>query len=130
MATSTRLPPVDSTRGAPLGRGWPNVARYAQTIVTTYADNPPRDANERRHLTVARASLHPNPMPRVHIQRVHTDTQGYDSGGAYWGLGKPLYYAWSDCGTIDLWFRAGDRIEACRELMRRVPSARLIRTSR
>jgi hypothetical protein len=46
---------------------------------------------------------------KVALQRVRLDSGGYDSGGAYWGIGTPLYWAGSDDGTIDLWFRATSR---------------------
>ncbi len=31
-------------------------------------------------------------MTRFHLQHVPLDTGGYDRGGAYWGLGDPLYW--------------------------------------
>lgn len=30
--------------------------------------------------------------PLLYLRRVLVDRQGYDSGGAYWGLGPPLYW--------------------------------------
>ena len=36
-------------------------------------------------------------MPvRMHLARVRLNQGGYDSGGAYWGTGAPLYCAWGD----------------------------------
>lgn len=32
---------------------------------------------------------------KFHLQRVRLDGGGYDSGGAYWGHGEPLYWACS-----------------------------------
>ena len=35
-----------------------------------------------------------NPEPRtVRLFRVRLDSGGYDDGGAYWGIGKPLFCA-------------------------------------
>lgn len=57
---STKLQPVGSRYGAPMGR-----------------------VEERRE-----------PEPRsVRLERVRINAQGYDSGGAYWGTGRPLYMA-------------------------------------
>lgn len=33
------------------------------------------------------------PNGRVRLVRVYLDSGGYDNGGAYWGIGKPLYMA-------------------------------------
>lgn len=35
----------------------------------------------------------------VHLVRVRLNSQGYDSGGAYWGHGAPLYVAQDDDGN-------------------------------
>ena len=35
----------------------------------------------------------------VRLARVRLDSQGYDSGGAYWGNGAPLYVAQDDDGN-------------------------------
>jgi hypothetical protein len=45
---------------------------------------------------------------RVHLQRVPIDRGGYDPGGAYWGIGAPLFCASSD-EDGDMYFRAADR---------------------
>ena len=71
--------------GADLGRrNWPN----------TYTDNVPADFAAQPH--------------KLHLARVYLDSGGYDSGGAYWGMGASLYRAWSEDSepTIDLYFRA------------------------
>lgn len=49
---------------------------------------------------------------KVTLRKIRLDNGGYDSGGAYWGIGQPLYWAGSDNGVVDLWFRASDRDEA------------------
>jgi hypothetical protein len=44
------------------------------------------------------------------LQRVRLDRGGYDPGGAYWGIGQPLY--WANDGADDAYFRARDRAAA------------------
>ena len=36
---------------------------------------------------------------KIHLQRVRLDSGGYDKGGAYWGIGAPLFCAW--CNSED-----------------------------
>jgi hypothetical protein len=60
---------------------------------------------------------------KVSLRRIRLNNGGYDSGGAYWGLGGPLYWAGSDCGTVDLWFRAGDRNAAKAHVRDTFPNA-------
>lgn len=36
---------------------------------------------------------------KLRLQRVYVNGQGYDSGGAYWGIGEPLYQA---SGAVEL----------------------------
>lgn len=49
-------------------------------------------------------------VKKLHLERVRLDSGGYDPGGAYWGLGAPLYVAWGD--GQEMFFRARDRREA------------------
>jgi hypothetical protein len=60
---------------------------------------------------------HRNNRIRFHLRRVQLDSYGYDPGGAYWGLGYPLFEAWDDGGEAYLTFRTGDR-EAAKETVR------------
>lgn len=62
----------------------------------------------------------PECFPRsVRLFRVNLDSQGYDDGGAYWGIGQPL---WCAIGEHDTWCqsraftRAGSREESIAEL--------------
>lgn len=43
--------------------------------------------------------------------RVHIDSQGYDDGGAYWGLGEPLYCLTNDADYREF-YRAPSRFAA------------------
>ena len=49
-------------------------------------------------------------VKKLHLERVRLNSGGYDPGGAYWGLGAPLYVAWGD--GQEMFFRAKDRREA------------------
>jgi hypothetical protein len=126
---TTKLPDVSSRYGAPMGRGWPHMAHHAKTVAAMYAAHPPTDETERRHYTVALAHLAPHPVaaPKVSLRRIRLDNGGYDSGGAYWGHGATLWYAASDDGAVDLWFRASTRETARTSVLAQFPSARFYR---
>ncbi len=51
----------------------------------------------------------------VYLRRVPLDSGGYDSGGAYWGLGVPLYAAQDQDGNTVI-LRASSREAAKRAL--------------
>jgi hypothetical protein len=44
---------------------------------------------------------------KVHLERVRLDRGGYDNGGAYWGVGLPLWRVWNELG--EAFFRAPNR---------------------
>lgn len=56
--------------------------------------------------------LTPGETPRLHLVRVPLDSGGYDSGGAYWGHGAPLYCVWDDETNGVQYVRAADREQA------------------
>lgn len=68
---------------------------------------------------------------RFHLQRVYLDSGGYDSGGAYWGQGTPLYqYAANQ--TVEFYgaeaqivgyLRAGSRLAAKGQIRVEYPAA-------
>lgn len=75
---------------------------------------------------------------KFRLARVALDSGGYDSGGAYWGIGKPLYLAEGDAlwleaeerdadGPPAFFIRANDREAARAEVLRRYPNARFYR---
>ena len=68
-------PKVNTRRGAPMGR------RNVNLI----------GKDEKIHKTTTR--------------RIYLNYGGYDSGGAYWGLGSPLYATYSKCGKIITYHR-------------------------
>lgn len=124
------LPDVSSCYGAPMGRGWDFAHNgMAHTVVRMYEMTPPASDVERRHYLCALATVRASDAStgRVHVTRVRLDQGGYDSGGAYWGGGQPLYYAASDDGAVDLFFRASDRAAAKARVRAKHPSARFFR---
>lgn len=59
-------------------------------------------------------TFHPANEEKVRVSEVRINRGGYDSGGAYWGLGAPLYWVRSDNGDVNEFFRAWSR-EAAKE---------------
>lgn len=53
---------------------------------------------------------------RIRLQRVRLDSGGYDRGGAYWGVGEPLWVAFDDEGG-EKYLRAPSR-EAAKTKLR------------
>lgn len=63
---------------------------------------------------------------KLQLQRVPINRGGYDSGGAYWGLGQPLYCAMDQDGRAQ-YFRAADRDAAKAKLLAEMPDAKFYR---
>lgn len=61
----------------------------------------------------------------LYLSRIRLNSQGYDSGGAYWGIGKPLYRV-SD-GSEGYFIRARDRYEAKSIVRKDYPEAKFFR---
>lgn len=53
---------------------------------------------------------------KIRLFRVRLDSGGYDDGGAYWGLGKPLYCAQDDGDFYRRFVRAESRAKAAEML--------------
>lgn len=62
--------------------------------------------------------------PKVTLRKQRLDSGGYDSQGAYFGIGEPLYWAATDDGKYDETFRAEDRKEAKEHVRQTIPAAR------
>ena len=67
------------------------------------------------------ASPHALPGVTVSLRRIRLDRYGYDAEGCYYGIGLPLWSATSDCGTVDLEFRATSRDAARRVVLADYP---------
>lgn len=61
------------------------------------------------------------------LQRVPLNSTGYDCGGAYWGVGQPLWGASCDANRADHFFRARDRAAAKEWLLVKYPTATFYR---
>jgi len=69
--------------------------------------------DRRRGASLGRVNVRPNggdwteEGKRFHVRRVRLDSGGYDSGGAYWGIGAPLYHFESEDGAASGFVRIG-----------------------
>ncbi len=87
-----------------------------------------------RGAQLGRPTTDPDTVPpapfRFYLQRVRLDAGGYDSGGAYWGTGAPLYRFEAGEGPDELadwpsgFLRARTRADAKRQLRETYPAAR------
>jgi hypothetical protein len=99
--------PIDGRYGAPMGR----------PSRSSFIDRKGR----LNHLTV---NEHASPF---HLVRVRLDSGGYDQGGAYWGLGEPLYEYTGPVTDISGFVRGATR-ELAKAAVRRIhPHARFFR---
>lgn len=63
---------------------------------------------------------------RIYLRRVYLDKGGYDKGGAYWGLGAPLWEALDQDGNGRI-FRAATRDTAKAMIRADFPAATFYR---
>lgn len=59
---------------------------------------------------------------KMRLRKIPIDSGGYDPGGAYWGLGAPLWYA-GDARGNGAFFRAASRDAAKAHVTDRWPGA-------
>lgn len=64
---------------------------------------------------------------RFYLQRMRLDSGGYDAGGAYWGLGAPLFRYQSEDGENTGHLRARHRAAAKTAVLQDFPQARFFR---
>lgn len=60
---------------------------------------------------------------RFYLSRVRINQGGYDSGGAYWGIGQPLFQACAADGDACFYFRVSDRSAAKNHILEQYPQA-------
>jgi hypothetical protein len=65
--------------------------------------------------------------PPMTLQRIRINSGGYDSGGAYWGLGAPLYWFSNSEGDVTGFLRATSREAAKAKICEDYPQARFYR---
>lgn len=65
-------------------------------------------------------------VAKFYLRNILTDG-AYDEMGAYWGLGKPAYWAFSNAseGVISFYFRAASRGEAKQIVMDEFPETKV-----
>lgn len=69
-------------------------------------------------------SAEPKDAPRkFEMQRVRINAGGYDNGGAYWGIGQPLYRAYCHATDDMRYVRARDRDDAKGKIRAEFPNA-------
>ncbi|MCQ4158743.1 hypothetical protein NON00_02225 [Roseomonas sp. GC11] len=66
-------------------------------------------------------------MGRCYLRRIPITSGGYDRGGAYWGLGAPLWYAEDSEGEGGVYFRAASREAAKAHILARHPTVTFYR---
>lgn len=65
---------------------------------------------------------------KIHIEKIRLDGGGYDTGGAYWGIGNPLYCAWTnDEDELFVFMRATDRVYVKSAILKKYPYAKFYR---
>jgi hypothetical protein len=90
-------PPAGSARGAPFGR--PSASRNEISA----------------------------PPQQFYLTKIRINAGGYDPGGAYWGVGQPLYYFTTEDGAESGYLRASDRDHAKDKVRQLHPGARFFR---
>lgn len=56
--------------------------------------------------------------PKLELQRIRVDAQGYDSSGAYWGAGPDVFIATAPDGSDEITVRAANVAEAREKIAR------------
>lgn len=87
-----------------------------------------RDVNCRYGASMGRRSKYKldTDAGKIQLFKIPLDSGGYDRGGAYWGLGAPLYCA-MDQNADTHYFRASDRLRAKEIILEDNPDARFYR---
>jgi hypothetical protein len=62
---------------------------------------------------------------RISVRHLPLNSGGYDRGGAYWGLGQPMYGYQSADESIWGYLRASSRHEAVAQLKKQFPLAKI-----
>jgi hypothetical protein len=86
------------------------------------------DVDCRYGAPMGRPSYCNNPTAKVHLFRVNMSADGaYDSEGAYWGIGTPLYCARSEGDEVLIFLRAKNREDAKASIHAANPGLRFYR---
>jgi hypothetical protein len=76
--------------------------------------------------------IDPDNPTKWYLSRIPLNHQGYDSGGAYWGTGRPLFWALQSNpadgeAAEELFFRAVDRAAAKEHILSLNPNSKFLR---
>jgi hypothetical protein len=74
----------------------------------------------------SRLPENPNEPIKLQMIKLRIDSGGYDQGGAYWGLGEPVYWAGQGLGPdapIQIFVRGKTREDAKTKVRNLVPGA-------
>ena len=63
---------------------------------------------------------------KIYLRRIKLDSGGYDNGGAYWGIGQPLWETLDQDGNGFI-FRESNRESAKKHILERFPDAKFYR---
>lgn len=85
------------------------------------------DVSSRFGAPMGRAERHGGGTHKVSLRRVRVNRGGYDAGGAYWGIGQPLYWYANEDDTVSAFLRAADREEAKASIRAKYPAATFYR---
>ena len=66
---------------------------------------------------------------KFHLRKLRFYDYCYDKGGAYWGMGNPIWHAWGDAEEEEqeLFTRAATRKEAKEYILSLFPNAKFYR---
>ena len=64
-------------------------------------------------------------VTKLHLIKLRFVDGDYDEGGAYWGAGLPIYWAYGD--EVEAFFRARNRPDAKRQAFTLFPNAKFYR---
>ncbi len=115
MNLEQHAPDCGDARGAPMGR------RLRPHSVARGRDAWEEDLNPGRAASQAAREL--AFTGEISLRRLYLDAGGYDVGGAYWGIGEPIFSALSECGTIDRTLRATSQSAAISAILKDAPRA-------
>lgn len=88
--------------------------------------NPTPDVSSKYGAPMGRAGGRSEEGGPYYLRRIVINSGGYDAGGAYWGVGAPLYY-WESPSGASGYVRARSRVLAKAEVLKKCPNATFLR---
>ena len=75
---------------------------------------------------MGRCSIWGEPEANIHLHRIDLKDGGYDEGGAYWGLGLPLFHAFDEEENLYAFLRAENIKAAKKKILESFPNAKIL----